>query len=123
MSNDISLPAISPVRASSVPVAERAPAADLAQATLVAPPVINPTLRLDAALGLVVIEFRNDSGAITTSIPSQRQLQAYQRWITTQFGPAPDGEEHTGAGPVSTVPSVGTIATHLGQQEKADPLR
>ena len=48
-----------------------------------------------ARLGLVVIEFRNDSGTVTTSIPSERQLEAYQRWETTQLGPAPAG--HTGS--------------------------
>lgn len=52
-------------------------------------PIINPTLRLNAALGLVVIEFRNDAGVITTSIPSQRQMEAYQRWAQTRTGPKP----------------------------------
>jgi hypothetical protein len=35
-------------------------------------------LHLDAALGLVVIEFLGKSGAITSSIPTQQQLQAYR---------------------------------------------
>ena len=38
----------------------------------------NPSLRLDSQLGLVVIEFRNDSGGVTESIPTPRQLQAYR---------------------------------------------
>ena len=42
-------------------------------------PIPNPTLRLDPALGLVVIEFRDESGNVATSIPSQRQLEAYRR--------------------------------------------
>jgi hypothetical protein len=42
-------------------------------------PYLNPSLRLDAALGLVVIEFRDASGSITSSIPSQRQLEAYRQ--------------------------------------------
>lgn len=46
----------------------------------------NPQLRLDPALGLVVIEFRDESGAITTSIPSQRQLDAYRRWEQSRSG-------------------------------------
>jgi hypothetical protein len=54
-------------------------------------PIPNPTLRLDPALGLVVLEFRSASGTVTTSIPSQRQLQAYQRWDATHFGPKPAG--------------------------------
>ena len=40
-----------------------------------ASPIPNPQMRLDPALGLVVIEFRDTSGAVTTSIPSQRQLR------------------------------------------------
>ncbi len=38
----------------------------------------NPTLRLDPTLGLVVIEFHNQSGHVTTSIPGARQLDAYR---------------------------------------------
>ena len=45
---------------------------------MAAPGTPNPTLRLDPALGLVVIEFLSKSGAVTSSIPSQRQLTAYQ---------------------------------------------
>jgi hypothetical protein len=56
-----------------------------------ASPAPNPSLQLDPALGLVVIEFRNHAGDVTTSIPSQRQILAYQRWQTTQFGPVPQG--------------------------------
>jgi len=93
MSNDISVQALAVARTGtdsaidpgmaaanvSQPSAEPAPAASL---------IINPTLRLEPALGLVVIEFRNDSGAITTSIPSERQIEAYQRWEQTRLGPA-----------------------------------
>jgi hypothetical protein len=53
--------------------------------------ITNPTLRLDGTLGLVVIEFFNDRGDITTSIPTQQQLEAYQRWDATRFGPPPAG--------------------------------
>lgn len=45
-----------------------------------ASPMPNPQLRLDPVLGLVVIEFRDSSGTVTTSIPSQRQLNAYRIW-------------------------------------------
>jgi hypothetical protein len=71
----------------------------------------NPSLQLDPALGLVVIQFRNDAGDVTASIPSERQLQAYQRWATTQFGPAPDnmpmhGGTADGAAPKPRVQSI-----------------
>jgi hypothetical protein len=60
-------------------------------------PIANPSLRLDPTLGIVVLEFRNDAGAVTTSIPSQRQLQAYQKWDATHFGPTPSGVSETSA--------------------------
>jgi hypothetical protein len=43
----------------------------------------NPTVRLDGALGIVVIEFRDAAGAVTTSIPTQQQLEAYRQWART----------------------------------------
>jgi hypothetical protein len=93
MPDDISLPAVTAMPSSGNAVSEpRTSPSGLQQpspAVPKPPPIISPTLRLDAALGLVVIEFRNESGAITTSIPSQRQLEAYQRWTQTRIGPAP----------------------------------
>lgn len=56
-----------------------APVTERAAATTPAHP--NPTLRLDSALGLVVIEFRDESGAVTHSIPSAHQLEAYRRTL------------------------------------------
>ena len=38
----------------------------------------NPTLRLDASLGIVVIEFRNNAGEVANSIPTQQQLETYR---------------------------------------------
>src|ERR1700733_1805968 len=44
------------------------------------PLVANPSLRFDAASGLVVIEFHDQAGDVTTSIPTVRQLEAYRIW-------------------------------------------
>jgi hypothetical protein len=79
MSSDLS---IGPTSSSPVVrAADTVQAASLstvsAEATA-SPGTPNPTLRLDPALGLVVIEFLSKSGAVTSSIPSQRQLTAYQ---------------------------------------------
>lgn len=49
-------------------------------------PFPNPSLRLDPGLGLVVLEFRNNRGEISNSIPSQRVLDAYR----THNQPLPD---------------------------------
>lgn len=50
---------------------------------------VNPALRLDAELGLVVIEFRDDSGTLTSTIPSERQIQAYRSHQETPPGREP----------------------------------
>jgi len=55
--------------------------------TATAAPLPNPQLRLDPALGLVVIEFRDANGIITTSIPTQRQLHAYRIWEQNRSPP------------------------------------
>jgi hypothetical protein len=39
---------------------------------------VNPTLTFDSRLGLLVIQFHDESGNVSTSIPSQRQLEAYR---------------------------------------------
>ena len=43
----------------------------------------NPSLRIDAALGIVVIEFHGDGGKVLASIPSQQQLDAYSSHTLT----------------------------------------
>ena len=96
MSSDLNIvaaPSLSPgnevVAAARPPVVAVAPAVHAAAATSTADPTPNPTLELDAALGLVVIQFHNDSGAVTSSIPSQQQINAYRLWQETKIGPAP----------------------------------
>jgi hypothetical protein len=37
----------------------------------------NPSLRIDPALGIVVMEFRDRSGAVAATLPTQRELDAY----------------------------------------------
>ena len=76
MPSDLSVSAVAP----PVPVTGRSPQSAQpphphpgAERTLP-----NPSLRLEPELGLVVIEFRNDSGTIEASYPSERQLAAYR---------------------------------------------
>ena len=37
----------------------------------------NPTFQFDPAAGVLVIQFRDDSGKVALSIPSQQQINAY----------------------------------------------
>jgi hypothetical protein len=93
MSSDFSVQAVTVARTGNDGTTEQKSAAMVtapppAETATPPSPIINPTLRLEPSLGLVVIEFRNDTGAITTSIPSQRQIEAYQRWAQTHSGPS-----------------------------------
>lgn len=42
------------------------------------PPLPNPQLRIDPALSLVVIEFRDKGGEVALSIPTPKELEAYR---------------------------------------------
>jgi hypothetical protein len=60
-----------------------------APATPPAKPVqlyVNPSYQFDPTVGLVVIEFHNDQGTLSNSIPSQRQLAAYRTHQQTPPG-------------------------------------
>jgi len=64
-----------------------------------APDSPNPTLRLDPSLGIVVIEFRSNSGLVTNSIPSERQLAAYH-----QHGMPPENPDTAAAATAAATP-------------------
>lgn len=49
-------------------------------------PVANPRMRIDAALNLVVIEFRDATGEVGLTIPSPQEMKAYRT------RPAPDAD-------------------------------
>jgi hypothetical protein len=102
MSNDLSIHAtasantgndgVAPVRSTATAVSADQPAPESAASP-------NPTMELNAALGLVVIEFRNAAGAIVSSIPNQQQLAAYQLWQDGGIGtPPPNSGASTGSG-------------------------
>lgn len=92
------MPAISPVPAAS-PVQKGSAAPVLprdaegpstpAQAGAGAPPVVNPSLRFDLKLGLVVVEFFDESGRVANSVPSPQKLRAYEAGLTGGPGLAP----------------------------------
>jgi hypothetical protein len=58
-------------------------------------PLPNPSLRLDAGLGMVVLEFRDDNGDVTGTIPSQRVLDAYRTHATPVPGSSDDNAATT----------------------------
>jgi hypothetical protein len=92
MPSDIRIQSVPPLSSVNEAVVEpKAASYPLSAATdlSTAPAMANPSLRLDPSLGLVVLEFHSGSGAVTTSIPSQHQLEAYQRWTQTGIGTPP----------------------------------
>ncbi len=84
MPSDLSVRAVGPVVGASENPAEPKPEkfTPPAQAPPAGPTmlVVNPSLRFDPVSGLVVIEFHDDAGDVTTSIPTLRQLEAYRIW-------------------------------------------
>ena len=68
------------VAARSQPKGGEAASAATPDAAAVNDPIahLSPSLQLDPAVGIVVIQFRSENGSIELSIPSQQQMQAYQ---------------------------------------------
>lgn len=93
MPNDLSIQAATPVNLGNDAVGPGKPAATVVPTDHAAPPPfpsLNPSLQLDAALGIVVLEFRNDAGTVTSSIPSEQQLAAYRQWQDVRTVAAPE---------------------------------
>ncbi|MSP03402.1 MAG: hypothetical protein EXR07_20530 [Acetobacteraceae bacterium] len=94
MSNELSIQAIPHLLGAGDNTAAHrnpAPAPVVAPVAPDAKPVkffVNPDFRFDAAAGLAVIEFRDNAGKVTDSIPNQRQLDAYRTHQGTQEGPS-----------------------------------
>ncbi len=108
MPSDLSVPPVgsastaADVSRERVPVAPE-PAAPPGPATAFP----NPTLRLDPGLAMVVIEFRDDSGAVRSTIPTREQLDAYRSWERSQVGIPPPGAP---SGATAAAPDAATDA-------------
>jgi hypothetical protein len=53
-------------------------AAEVAAPATPGVPMFNPHMRIEAALNLVVLEFRDADGTVNRSIPSPREIDAYR---------------------------------------------
>ena len=55
------------------------------------PLFVNPSFQFDSTVGLVVVDFHDNTGKVTNSIPSQQQLDAYRsnRASLPREGPPP----------------------------------
>jgi hypothetical protein len=101
---------------------------------------VNPSLHLDLALNLVVLQFVDNNGDVTTQIPSQKQLKAYQEQVAAS-GPggsasrvvqwaqgaetAPDNVNPASAEPATQAPSqvaqTGVAQSYAPQSFAATP--
>jgi hypothetical protein len=89
MSNQLSVQAGRSLLGSGISTAPARPAASVQQQATPAKPVplfVNPSFRFDVGVSLVVIEFHDNSGAVSNSIPSQKQLSAYRKHQATPPG-------------------------------------
>jgi hypothetical protein len=114
MPNDLSVSAVTQVNLGNDAVVPSKPmptAAPVEQAAPTPFPSLNPSLQLDSALGIVVLEFRNSSGTITSSIPSQQQLAAYRQWQEVHVGPDPQLGASGGSGVSSPVTAATSAAS------------
>ncbi len=91
MTADIALQIRPSVEAPRAPARAAGPERDAGAAPPPPAPVTpNPRLRLDAPLGMVVIEFRDQVGDVANTIPSPRQMAAY-RAAAVSDAPVPVG--------------------------------
>ncbi len=115
MPNDLSIQAVAQPNTgggAATPAKPTAVAAPVEQPAPAATDAPNPTLALNAALGLVVIEFRNSAGAVVSSIPTAQQIQAYQAWQDSGIGRPPNlGASMTTAVPAA-VSTQAAASTH-----------
>ena len=86
-------PALAAPAATTTAVAS-APAAAATDA-ITSPSHTSPSLELDAATGIVVIQYRNQEGQVELSIPNQKQLDAYAANPLSAF--TKDGSASTGS--------------------------
>lgn len=120
MSSDLSVTRVGAVSASAevarpagaVPGDKRGPGPEPAAAAPVGKSLPNPTLRLDPGLAIVVIEFRDETGAVRSTIPTEQQLEAYRSWDRGHIGEAPRGaREPAGGGAAIGGAATGGVAT------------
>jgi hypothetical protein len=74
-----------------------------------APAWPNPSLRIDPALGIVVMEFRDKTGIVEAMVPTERQLEAY-RILASRRHPDATGTPAPDAPPHPRVPPTGAAA-------------
>ncbi len=73
-------------RATAQPAPAAAPAQDAAPARP-SVPLLNPRMRIEPSLNLVVLEFRDAEGTLARSIPSPQEIDAYRSGLQDDAAP------------------------------------
>jgi hypothetical protein len=89
---------INPVRVAPMPSARPTSPAPQPVAPQATPPPPNPSLRIEPALGVVILEVRDAEGEVVRSVPTERELRAYRAAALRGGEPAVSGEEAQPAG-------------------------
>jgi hypothetical protein len=76
-------PRLATAMRSATPPAAPALPASAEPAKPPSPPAISPRLRIDPALHIVVMEFREAGGEVVHSLPTPRELAAYREGAAT----------------------------------------
>jgi hypothetical protein len=101
MPNDLTIrpaPGVPPVQPPNSPVAKDAPAGPAL--TAVVP--VTPILTLNPESGIVVVDFRNETGQVVSSIPTAQQLAAYR---DRALLPAPSAAANSAARKITAAPT------------------
>jgi hypothetical protein len=130
MPNELSIQGVTPAAAAGDATPEPKPEAVAAQAAAPAAPstplYLSPSLQIEPGLGLVVLEFRDATGNVTDSIPSQRQLQAYRLHQATPPGlidpTAPQPAPHPATGETPAAPTPAPIV-HVAEVQATPPVQ
>jgi hypothetical protein len=88
MLNSLAVAPVAPAQSALTPPSEVAAPTPASASTDTSGSVehTSPSLELDPAVGIVVIQYRNESGRVVLSIPSQSQLNAYAANPLTSLG-------------------------------------
>jgi len=128
MPNEMSIQGVTPAATAGDATPEPKPEAVAVPAAPRAAPstplYLSPSLQIEPGLGVVVIEFRDATGNVTDSIPSQRQLQAYRLHQATPPGLIDPTAPQPPAHPAAETPPVQAPAPieHVAEKQAPPPV-
>jgi len=95
--------------------------ASVTDAPEIGPP--NPRLRIDRDLGMVVIEFRDATGRLNASLPTNREIEAYRAFVVFGADLPPDVRalKVAGDGPSAARPGIPNLPREDASSKTSAP--